>query len=453
MKARNKKQNLFHLPIFLLLVFFSSTLSWPELSFAVEKDPSAVEIISVPKKPDLISRLRLIGREWDFLLETGEKIYLIAKPEDMTILQANRILYRLETSLFPPARPSLSSVNLTSGANGAYHSYQELAAELKSLTQKYPSLAQLKELGPSHEGRYILALKISDNPALNEPEPGVLFLGCHHAREWISVEVPLLIARYLLEHYQDNSAIQGLVNEAQIWVLPLVNPDGLEYSIRVYRYWRKNRRLNDDGTFGVDLNRNYGFNWGIDNRGSSPNPASEVYRGPAPFSEPETRAVRDLFYENQIQGLISYHSYSQVILYPWGFTAAPAEKNSLLFALAQHLSDLMAGVNGRRYTFGQASTLLYLTNGDTTDWAYGVAGIPAFTIELPPVDILHGGFFNAEADIQPIFNENLPAALDLIRWCVDNFSAGYSSTEHRLKNLKTMKMSTWLKAFQSSLTN
>ncbi len=452
MKARNKKENLFRLSIFLLWVFFYSTLGWPELSFAAEKDPSAVEIISLQKKPDLISKLRLTVREWDFLLETGEKIYLVAKPEDMTILQSNHIPYSLETPFFPSARPSLSSITLTSGANGAYHSYQELAAELKSLTQKYPALAQLKELGPTHEGRYILALKISDNSALNEPEPGILLLGCHHAREWISVEVPLLIARYLLEHYQDNLAIQRLVNEAQIWVLPLVNPDGLEYSIRVYRYWRKNRRLNDDGTFGVDLNRNYGFNWGIDNRGSSPNPASEVYRGPAPFSEPETRAVRDLFYENRIQALISYHSYSQVILYPWGFTTTPAEKNSLLFFLAQRLSDLITGVNGRRYTFGQASTLLYLTNGDTTDWAYAVAGIPAFTIELPPIDILQGGFFNAEADIQPIFAENLPAALDLIGWCVDNFSAEYSLTEQRLKSPEAKKISTWLKAFKLNPT-
>jgi carboxypeptidase T len=173
----------------------------------------------------------------------------------------------------------------------------------------------------------------------------------------------------------------------------------------------------------VDLNRNYGYNWGYDDRGSSPEPASEVYRGTEPFSEPETRAVRDFFIQRDFQALISYHSFSQVILYPWGFTAAPTDKDGLFESLASSMAKLIQAVNGRIYGFGRAGDSFYLTNGDTTDWAFGVAGIPAFTIELTPVDELGGGFFNAERDIDPIFKENLPAALALIDWSILNFSA------------------------------
>lgn len=419
---RNKLSQQIVLGFFLLFSFFLILVSPAEASGLL---PGKTEIISLEKRPEVLATLEASGREWDFLLETADRIYLLINPLDLAFFQAKGLKFRLETHLFCPAFPPGGEISPSSGANGAYHSYSELVAEFNDLTKRYPGLAQVKEAGRSHEGRSVLALKISDNVASQEPEPGLLFLGCHHAREWISVEVPLLIARYLLENYQLHPEIRRLVNEAQLWFIPLVNPDGLEYSIRVYRYWRKNRRANEDTTFGVDLNRNYGFSWGIDNRGSSPNPASEVYRGPAPFSEPETRAVRDLFQENRIDVLVSYHSYSQLILYPWGFTTAPTDKAPLLFALAQRMADQMVTVNGRRYTFGQASTLLYLTNGDTTDWAYGMAGIPAYTIELPPVDILNGGFFNAEADIQPIFVENLAAALDLIAWCLENNQGNY----------------------------
>jgi len=235
--------------------------------------------------------------------------------------------------------------------------------------------------------------------------------------------VPFLLARFLLENYTADAAIRRAVDQSEIWIVPLVNPDGLEYSIRFYRYWRKNRRLNPDGSFGVDINRNYGYNWGCDDQGSSPEPESEVYRGAGPFSEPETRAVRDFFLQRHFQALITYHSYSQVILYPWGFAADPTDKDALFESQGSSMSNLMQAVNGRVYGYGRSGDSLYLTNGDTTDWAFGISGIPAFTVELPPVDQLGGGFFNAEADIDPIFRENLPAALYLIDWSILNFGA------------------------------
>jgi len=381
--------------------------------------PEKRDIVSVEKTPRLAARLQPLGL--DQLFEWEGRIYVLVGPTDIWKLDQNRIPYLIESPKFPAlnTRPSL----LQGGINGDYHSYLELEADLQALERAYPQLARLFTIGVTLENRRIYALKISDNVALDEEEAEVLFLGCHHAREWISVEVPLLLAKYLLENYASDAGVRRAVDESEVWIAPLVNPDGLEYSIRFFRYWRKNRRLNADGSYGVDVNRNYGYAWGYDNEGSSPEPASEIYRGPAAFSEPETRAVRDLFEQREFQALVTYHSFSQIILYPWGYTATPTDKDGLHRSLAAAMSTLMAAVNGRVYGFGASAASSYLTNGDVTDWAFGISGIPAYTIELPPVDQLEGGFFNSERDIDPIFKENLPAALFLIDRSISNFGA------------------------------
>jgi hypothetical protein len=150
----------------------------------------------------------------------------------------------------------------------------------------------------------------------------------------------------------------------------------------------------------------------------------------AAFSEPETQAIRDFYAGRNFQAMISYHNYSQLILYPWGYTAELTEQNDLHSQIAADMSGLIELVNGRIYVDEPASSL-YLTNGDTTDWSFGVYGIPSFTIELPPEGWGYGGFFNAEEDIQPIFNENLPAALYLIDWSVQNFGSSLGIPERR----------------------
>lgn len=392
--------------------------------------PEKKDIVSVERTPRLAARLQPLGL--DQLFEWEGRVYILVGPRDIWKLDRNRIPYLIESYKFPALniKPPL----LQGGINGDYHSYLELETDLQALERSYPQMARLFTIGVTLENRRIYALKISDNVTLDEEEAEVLFLGCHHAREWISVEVPFLLAKYLLEHYASDAGVRRAVNESEVWITPLVNPDGLEYSIRFYRYWRKSRRLNADGSYGVDLNRNYGYSWAYDNQGSSPEPASEVYRGSAPFSEPETRAVRDLFGQREFQALVTYHSYSQVILYPWGYTPTPTDKEALHRSLAADMSALIEAINGRVYGFGPSAASSYLTNGDATDWAFGVAGIPAYTVELPPVDQLGGGFFNAERDIEPIFRENLPAALYLIDWAIAKFGASPARAREAREN-------------------
>nr|CBH38710.1 hypothetical secreted protein, zinc carboxypeptidase family [uncultured archaeon] len=303
----------------------------------------------------------------------------------------------------------------------SYHTYSSLKTDLKNLVDLYPNISRVYDIGDSWEktveiaDRDILAIKISDNVTNEEDdEPDILFMGGLHAREWISVEVPLYLAKYLLDHYGTDQKVKQLVDSREIWIVPLVNPDGLEYSRTYDRNWRKNRRDNDDGTFGVDPNRNFGYNWGL--AGSSGDPAKETYRGVAPFSEPETQAIRDFVATHEFYASISYHSYSQLVIYPWGYTKDAAPHKEQLSKMAEDMANAIKDVHGMNYTHRQASNL-YRASGDSDDWLYGAYNIAAFTVELRPKNLWDGGgkpFELPEDQIIPTCEENIPAALYLI---------------------------------------
>jgi carboxypeptidase T len=302
---------------------------------------------------------------------------------------------------------------VTTEAIAGYHSAETLEQDLRQLAETRPEIAELREIGRSVENRPIWALRIGERKgSLGR----VLFMGCHHAREWIAVEVPFRLAQELVEQ-ADDPKIAGWLSVSEIWVAPMVNPDGHEHCRTGERLWRKNRRRNPDGSIGVDPNRNYGYMWGTLNVPTSSHvPSDETYVGPRAFSEPETRAVRDLVAREMFRGVITYHSYSQLILYPWGYTdklvTDPHDREGMI-GLANEMRDLMKGVHGVVYT-AQQSSALYPTAGDTTDWTYGEYGIPSFTIELRPKSHLEGGFILPASQIEPTWEENRPAAFRFI---------------------------------------
>src|SRR5262245_11448185 len=302
----------------------------------------------------------------------------------------------------------------TEAAMAAYHSAETLEQDLRRLAGSQPDIAELREIGRSLEGRPIWALRLGERRGSTRK---VLFMGCHHAREWIAVQVPYLLADYLVGQ-ANQSPVKEWLGQGEIWVAPMVNPDGHEYCRVQDRLWRKNRRHNPDGSFGVDPNRNYGYMWGTLNVSTSSHvPSDETYVGPRAFSEPETRAVRDLIGQELFRGVITYHSFSQLILYPWGYTDEPImdpADHSRMVQLGQQMRQLIRDVHGTVYTAEQASQL-YPTAGDTTDWTYGVYGIPSFTIELRPRTQAEGGFILAASQIQPTWEENRPAALEFIQ--------------------------------------
>ncbi|MBN1233748.1 MAG: hypothetical protein JXA60_10385 [Candidatus Coatesbacteria bacterium] len=249
---------------------------------------------------------------------------------------------------------------------GAYHTYEEMLELLDSLVQKYPDIAKIENAGNTYLKRNIPILIIGND---NYVKPCFLFVGLHHGNEVVSTEVTLTIARNLLSNRQ-NSLISKLLKESLIIILPMLNVDG-HIESEQGRFRRKNMRPPD----GVDLNRNYSFKFGYDDRGSSSNPYEATYRGEYSFSESETRSIKDLFEKYPVYSSISYHSEGSLILYPFGFAYAHPIENYAFTALADTLA------RDTKYMPWQ-TIFLYPTNGEYCDWSCGEKSSIGFTIEL-----------------------------------------------------------------------
>jgi carboxypeptidase T len=296
-----------------------------------------------------------------------------------------------------------------------FHNYKEVLEAIDTLKNKNKEIVQTEVIGKSLEGRDIINIKLSASKKPELDQPAIVFMGAHHAREHLSTEVPLMLAEYLVNEYNNgNKAVKDLLETRVVHIIPMVNPDGAEWDISTgsYKMWRKNRSKNSDGTSGVDLNRNYGYGWG--GEGSSDDPDSEIYRGPAPFSEPETQAIKNFVETHKnLTTLLTYHTYSKLILYPWGHKYDSISDEADL-KVHETMAKTMAVWNG--YTPEPASDL-YLASGDTTDWAYGEHKIISFTFELDPGSPWEGGFYPGQAVIDGVFKKNLQPALYLIDNC------------------------------------
>jgi hypothetical protein len=319
----------------------------------------------------------------------------------------NKTLWSL-SFLFLLSVPSYAAIDFSN-----FHSPSQVDTILNDLVAAHPGLAQLSTIGTSHEGRPIKVLKISDNVSTDESDEGdVLFVALHHAREWISVEMALYLAEQILTQYSTNPQLQSDVNNLEIWIIPVVNPDGYAYtwSPTGNRFWRKNRRNNGDGTSGVDLNRNWGYEWGLAS-GSSGTTSLNTYRGPAAFSEPEISSLRTFVNGlDNLKTMLSYHSYSELFLRPWGYTTSNAPGEETLKQLALRSINAIQAVHGHTYT----ESIGYTASGEATDWFWGEHRISAFTPELRPASGGLGGFAPPPTEIVPNNQENLPAAMALI---------------------------------------
>lgn len=309
----------------------------------------------------------------------------------------------------------------TSNEPYEYHTYQSMTNVLHSLAENYSDILSLTSIGTTYGKRQIWMVKLSDNPNVEEEEPGVLLMGAHHGNEKPSYESLIFFIQYMVESYgksnidNDNDGLinedivdgidndqDGMIDEdpsedrvreiidnTQIFVIPMVNPDGVEYG------WRKNRAPNygplgmsDEITsYGVDLNRNYGYKWYLyyifpiqyhlaftfyDN--------SWNYRGEYPFSENETRAVKEFVEAHDIIISLSYHSFGEFILYPWMHTSLPTPDEDIFISIGENISR----VNGYfLYTGGNYVIPRFGgTLGTSENWLYGVHRIISYTIEL-----------------------------------------------------------------------
>lgn len=285
-----------------------------------------------------------------------------------------------------------------------YHNYTNVINYLNTLAAAHPTLATVEIAGQSIEGRNIPVIRITA-PGDASARPVVFINGTQHAREWISTKVVMYIAESLLTGYGSDTRVTDLLNECEVIIAPIVNPDGFVYTWTNYRLWRKNRR----GGYGVDLNRNWSVGWG--GAGSDGFTSSEVYRGTAPFSEPETDAIRSFVEsDGRVVAAIDYHSYSQLILWPWSYDYLdpPADELARFTDVAYAMRQEILNAGGVPYS-PQPSYDLYLAAGVASDWFYGAANAFAYTIELRD-----DGFYGFElppSQILPTCQENWPAFL------------------------------------------
>ncbi|AZK96215.1 MULTISPECIES: M14 family metallopeptidase [Streptomyces] len=306
-------------------------------------------------------------------------------------------------------------------ADSRFHNYAEMTAAIDQRVAANPNIMSKRVIGRTYQGRDIVAIKISDNVNTDENEPEVLFTSQQHAREHLTVEMALYLLREFAEDYGTDSRITNAINGREIWVIPSINPDGSEYDIATgsYRMWRKNRQPNTGSTaVGTDLNRNWNYRWGCCG-GSSTSPSSETYRGRAAESAPEVKVVADFVRTRVVGGVqqiktgIDFHTYSELVLWPYGYTysdTGPGMTQDDRNAFAA-VGQKMAASNG--FTPQQSSDL-YITDGSIDDWLWGDQRIFGYTFELFPRTASGGGFYPPDEVIERETSRNRDAVLQLL---------------------------------------
>jgi carboxypeptidase T len=397
----------------LLLIIMMFGFSFPSTASAQGEDET--QVFFIPNVFDVETRSR-IAATGALILEVGHDYVLV----EATERERREIQRMLNIKLERPTQEQAVIMAFPS-ADSAYHDYAEMVAEIQQAEADHSAIFDLFSVGTSYQGRTIWAGKISDNVTTDEAEPEVLFTHHQHAREHLTVEMALYTLKMLTDEYGVDQQITDLVDNREVWMIFDVNPDGGEYDIATgtYRSWRKNRQPNSGSTaVGTDLNRNWGYRWGCCG-GSSGTFSSETYRGASAFSAPETSVVQNFVNSRVINGkqqisvAIDFHTYQELILWPYGYTTTdiPADMTADDRNTMAAMGQAMAATNG--YTPEQASDL-YITDGTINDWLYAQHGILNYTFEMYPRTSTQGGFYPPDEVIPVQTARNREAVLYLI---------------------------------------
>ena len=287
--------------------------------------------------------------------------------------------------------------------------------QMYKIARKYPHITKLVRIGRTYNGREILALKVTHRArqVRDGKRPAVLFSATQHAREWIAAETDRRLMYHYVRGYDRDRKIRKLLDKTELWFVPIMNPDGYQYTFDTERLWRKNLRDNDGNgettiVDGVDPNRNYPEHFKYDEEGSSKIFSSQTYRGPSGGSEPETKAIQGLYKRVGFSFNVNYHSAGEWLLYPEGWqVGSPTADDPIYYALSGNLDR--PAIEG--YHPGLSSDVLYVTNGEANDYAHNVGGALAWTPELAEGCPGCGFVFpDDEALVQAEFERNLPFA-------------------------------------------
>lgn len=348
-------------------------------------------------------------------------------PEELAALSASGIPFAvLDANLQDAIDREQAALNERAGVFfDNFRTNAQISAEVDALILAHPALASRMSLGSSIELRDIYAMKIG---AAGANKPAVLFQATQHAREWIAPMTAMYIADSLLNGYGVDSRITALLDALDVYIVPVVNPDGYEFSWTDQRYWRKNRRLVSGSTYGVDNNRNWSVGWG--GPGSSGIASAQDYRGTAPFSEPENQAIRDFVLAHpELRSMFDLHSYGQLILTPLGYTTDLApDPDWVVFERANaEVEAAVEAVHGVDYLAGAAGADQYVASGDAPDWHYVDESFISWTIELRPESAVPG-FAPPASEIVPVGEEMFAGALTMMEIALRSVSIGPANT-------------------------
>ena len=333
--------------------------------------------------PAAAERLAHIGYGLDVAAyRPGEYADIVILPDQLWRIAGAGLVYKVLMS-------SPRDVTPYSG-KAAYHTYDGIRAELKQIAADHPAITRLDTLTVAAQGGKVWCLKISDNPAVSDnSRHGILIMGNHHAREWMTPEICLYLANYLTNNYNPagTDSISTLIKTREIYIAPLVNPDGFIYdnggNYGTGVMWRKNRRQNSPTVYGVDLNRGYDGSVDGDIRGAwggsvnpytSPDSSNDVFYGFSPSGEPEQQAVMKLVKEHNIVLSISYHTYSELVLWPLGYVDSTVKRAPDSLELRYFGQQSAARIKKYRSVQSYSpmqSSALYPTTGDSDGWIYG----------------------------------------------------------------------------------
>ena len=336
----------------------------------------AAPIISVPNTEKNQVLLETLGLDFSCMGTTPEKLNFHLDETAERILERHgnhkKAIFSGSTLAVEDVEAQFEAL-MSEDDLGVYHTFAEVESELQNAAVVYSDLTNLSVAAITYESRPIYVLEIT-NKESNQEKVNFLVTGTHHAREWISTEVPMAFIAEFLTRYGEDDEVTQLLDTSRIFVIPMLNPDGAVYSRTQKRMWRKNRRKNRWGT-GVDNNRNYSYKWG--GFGASGSSWADTYRGPSAMSEVENQVIENLQVEHGFSAAISFHSYSELILWPWGYTASMQTRDQAFFlkhgtVMGQIMDD---------YEPIQASGL-YAASGIFDDYLYGEHNVAAYTIEL-----------------------------------------------------------------------
>ncbi|XP_051857008.1 carboxypeptidase A5-like [Antechinus flavipes] len=297
----------------------------------------------------------------------------------------------------------------------AYHTLEEIYTWMDNLVAEHSDLVSKIMIGQTFEKRPIFVLKFSTG---NKSRPAIWIDSGIHAREWITQATGVWTAMKIVMDYGEEPVLTNILNHMDIFLEVVTNPDGFAYTHNMNRLWRKNRAVNSNSTCkGVDPNRNWDSGFG--GVGSSNNPCSETYHGPFPHSEPEVASIANFIQKHKhFKALMSIHSYSQMLLYPYGYRKEPTLDNEELHNLARKAVEALSQVHGTDYVYGRAISTIYVANGITIDWAYEHDIKYSFSFELRDTGVY--GFLLPASQIIPTAEETWPAILTIMKHAYNN---------------------------------